>query len=226
MKKNKFIFCADDFGKSEAANQNILKLLKLGKIQRVAILVNGKINKPEVRQLLASGAKLDLHLVLPGTDHKKEQKRVIRRTFLFLGRLIAGKTALSKVDKAWENQVEKFRKKFGRNPDGLNSHEHVHFFPPYFKIVLKKCEEHKISYIRVASEKVINNGNKIGRILKVLNKLNKNRGNGCDFVTSLDWIDNFEKFKNNLPPGSIEIVCHPERKKEYQILKNFSSPEP
>ena len=29
-----------------------------------------------------------------------------------------------------EEFAEKFKEIFGKNPDGINSHEHVHFFPP------------------------------------------------------------------------------------------------
>jgi predicted glycoside hydrolase/deacetylase ChbG (UPF0249 family) len=209
---------ADDFGKSKKANQNILELVKAGKIQRVSVLVDGLIKKSEPRELLGSKVKLDIHLVLPGTDYKKEQNKVIRRTFVFLGRLIAGKTTLNKVEKSWERQIKKFKKIFGKKPQGLNSHEHVHFFPPYFKIALRLSKKYKIPHIRSASKKVINSGNKIGRVLTILNGISKKSRTGYDYLTCLDWIGNFEKFSKNLPKGTIEIICHPERRDEYNKL--------
>jgi len=217
----RLVFNADDFGKSKIANKNILELAKLGKIQRVSVLVNGSIRESEAKKLLDSKVKLDIHLVLPNTDYKKEQTRVIRRTFLFLGRLIAGKTTLKKVEQSWEKQIEKFKKIFGKYPDGLNSHEHVHFFPPYFKIALKLCDKYKIAHLRTASKKAMSGGNKIGRILKMLNGINKRRSRGYHYLTCLDWIKNFQKFVNNLPSGTIEVVCHPERTKEYKIISQL-----
>lgn len=216
------IISADDFGKSKTANQNILELAKLGKVQRVSILINGKFSKKEVNELLDSKVKLDAHLILPGTDHNNDQRKVLRRSFLFLARLIAGRTTLSKVEKVWEKQIQKFKKIFGRYPDGINSHEHVHFFPPYFKIALRLGEKYKIPHLRAATNNVVNNGNKVGRILKVLNSIKKKKSNSYNYITSLDWIENIDKFLNNSPQGSLEIICHPEREKEYKIIKKLN----
>ena len=229
MPPNSLVFSADDFGKSKTANKNILNLVKLAKIQRVAILVNGNFGQQGTKGLLDNKVKLDIHLILPGSNYKNEQGRVLRRSFLFLAMLATGKTTLKEVERSWEEQIKKFKKIFGKYPDGLNSHEHVHFFPPYFKIALKLCKKYKIPRIRFGRESILDNNNRIGKILKIFNKLNKRsfssyklRVASYTFIVSLDWIGNFDKFKNNLPKGTIEIVCHPERKEEYEAIKNLS----
>lgn len=225
MIPNSLIFSADDFGKSEKANENILRLAEMDKIQRVSIITNGKISKTEAKALLNSKTKLDVHLILPGTDYKNEQGGVLVRSFLFIFNLVTGKISPSKVEKSWKEQIEKFKEIFGKYPDGINSHEHVHFFPPYFKIILKLSRKYKTSYIRFASKKIVSSNNKIGWILNLLNSTNKRYFSmfhvPCSmYLVSLDWIRDFGLFLKNTPDGTIEVVCHPERGEEFEEIMN------
>lgn len=222
---NPIIFSADDFGKSDTANRNILNLAKLGKIDRVSVMINGNFSKEEVSELLGSKIKLDIHLEL--SKNKEEYNGIFIRSFLFLGKLFVRKNNVKQVSENWEKQVKKFLKIFDKAPDGLNSHEHVHFFPPYFKIALKLCQKYKISYLRFGSKGTITDGNKIGWILKILNLISNNKSrvadiDSSDYLTSLDWIKNYSVFSRQLPGGSTELVCHPEREKEYKLLKTIS----
>jgi predicted glycoside hydrolase/deacetylase ChbG (UPF0249 family) len=218
-------FSADDFGKSDLANKNILNLVRQGKIQRVSVMVNRKISKEEISKLLKSKVRQDIHLELP--QGNKEYTGAFIRSFLFIGRLIIGKNSAKQVANSWEHQVEKFISIFNQPPSGLNSHEHVHFFPPYFKIALRLCEKYKIEYIRFGEKGVILNGNSVSWILKILNQLNKKyflshklRIKSCDYLISLDWLKNLDSLlkPENDYKNSIELVCHPEREEEYKIL--------
>jgi hypothetical protein len=40
-------------------------------------------------------------------------------------------------------------------------------------------------------------------------------------MISLDWIKDFPKFLASLPTGKTEIVCHPERKEEFELIKKY-----
>jgi hypothetical protein len=42
-----------------------------------------------------------------------------------------------------------------------------------------------------------------------------------DFLISLDWIKNPQEFLRRSTPGTAEIVCHPERQKEFEIIKEY-----
>ncbi|MBM3256490.1 MAG: ChbG/HpnK family deacetylase [Candidatus Moranbacteria bacterium] len=246
------IFSADDFGKSERANKNILKLIKLGKIQRVSVMVNREIDKTEIAELLKSGVKLDIHLEIPqlttyglpassarlakAFGEAQAGRRLMTKTatrsirFMFL--YLAGKTRVEKVEKEWKSQIEKFVNFFNKIPDGLNSHEHVHFFPPYFKIALGLCRQYKIPHLR-RGEKIIANKNPIGWIIKLLNQFNKKYLTGYNLqvtgyknLTSIDWFNNFNQFLQSPSSGTTEIICHPERKDEYKILTQTQSTRP
>ena len=142
---NNLIISADDFGVSEKANQAILELAREKKIDRVSVITGGKISKKEVKELLESGVKIDIHLCLLN----ETQGGVVKRVAIFLLDFLTGWYSSGKVKIIWKKQIEEFKTIFGRYPDGINSHEHIHFFPPLFKTALKIKEEFKISYIRL-----------------------------------------------------------------------------
>ena len=133
---------ADDFGISPHANANALYLIMLGKINRVGVMVHGEILDNEIRELAKSGVKIDIHLDIlhKFNGDRKKRKSTLMRIIEFIAKLISGRISSQKIENEWRLQIEKFREKFGKNPDGINSHEHVHFFPPFFKIALKLCD--------------------------------------------------------------------------------------
>lgn len=226
--RQRLIVTADDFGMSQRANQNILYLISLGKINRVGVMVNGKITKAEVDDLIRSGVKLDIHLDILHElgDQRKQRKSVFFRTFDFIVKIITRKISSSKVRKDWESQIIKFKEIIGKNPDGINSHEHVHFFPPFFKIAMKLKDEHSIPYVRFGDSFVARHNNFISRILHYLRKINMRscQEHGCvssGSLVSLDWIKDIDDFLNNPPEGTIEIICHPELANDFVKVKKF-----
>lgn len=226
MRHKYIVVTADDFGKSKIANENILKLIRLGKVDRVSVMVNGAISSKEKDVLLNSKAKLDIHLELP--QKNKEYGGIFIRLFLFAFGQFKRKYNLRSVNSSWENQVQKFIKIFNKHPEGLNSHEHIHFFPPYFKLALKICRKYHIERIRFGEIDIISNGNSIGWILKFLNRLNKNifsklsyQISGFPYIASLNWFKMSQKLTQRLPKNGLELVSHPERREEYLfILRN------
>lgn len=226
--RQRLIVTADDFGISQRANKNILYLVSLGKINRVGILADGKITPQEVKTLIRSGVKLDIHLdILHKFNNDREKRQgVTLRLFGFIGKIIAGKISTRKTRTDWEKQFEKFHEVFGKNPDGINSHEHVHLFPPFFRITMQLKEKYEIPYVRFGDSVFIHHNNLISYILHYLRKINLKtcQEHACvssGSLISLDWIDNIEKFLSNLPEGTIEIVCHPEVAEDFVKVKKF-----
>lgn len=225
----KTIISLDDFGSSFVANTKILKITYAGKADRVSIMANGKFTKKEVESLLISGVKLDIHLDVNVSVEKgrKLKKRVLGRVLLFFKNYISGKASPEKIRLLWEKQIRDFRNEFGRNPDGLNSHEHIHFFPPYFKIAVEVAKKYDMRYIRLG-RKDYNCLKPISFILNILRKFDRkyflNSGLfSSNFVVSSDWVNNFdfEKCKKNpFELKGAEIIFHPEREEEFLFLKN------
>ncbi len=232
MSRTKIVFSADDFGKNKKSNDNIAKLVRLNKIDRVAVMVDRKISDNETHELLDSKVKLDIHLELPKSK-REDEFSILKRSFMFALNFFSRANNITKVKKDWERQIKKFEEIFGQLPDGLNSHEYVHFFPPYFKIALELSDKFNIPHVRFSREKVLyEKGNIIPLILSFLQKINKRKyltyltkkqkkeSNSSDYMISLGWMKNPSKFTESLPEGETEIVCHLENDNEMEWIMN------
>ena len=224
----RLIVTADDFGISPRANRNTLYLISLGKINRVAIMAHGVITPKEIEELNRSGVKLDIHLdILHELDQdRKNRQSAFKRGIEFLGKLLTGEVSSKKVERDWRSQIEMFKKIFGRSPDGINSHEHVHFFPPFFKIALKLEKEYDIPYIRFGSSMSLRHHLSVSHILHYLRRFDQKACNQAACVSSgalvsLDWLTNVDYFLDNLPEGTIEIACHPELAEDFVKIKKY-----
>lgn len=242
---NNLIISVDDFGASELANRNILALARAGKIDRAGVMMGGRILPEEVKSLLESGIKIDIHLHLLEADYFAKRngesgRNVFGRMFLFGMDVMSGRYAAGKVKLIWKKQIEDFHILFGRYPDGLNSHEHMHFFPLFFRIVLSLKEKFGISFLRLGKWEY-KAGLKFSLAAFILNALRRIDArtnqifvtpphiaknvpyvlNTSDFLVSFDWISNYDKFFDQLPnPGQTELVFHPERPDEFEFLKD------
>jgi chitin disaccharide deacetylase len=228
INRTRFIVTADDFGLSAEANRNILYLVELGKIDRVAVMPYGKISPQDLAQLSKSRVKLDIHLDVlhEFEENKARNNSILWRGFEFLLKIITGKLASTKVALDWENQIETFIELFKKKPDGLNSHEHVHFFPPLFKVAVSLQAKYEIPYIRFGNSVFVLHHKLIAYLLHILRKFNLRAcgKNGClssGSLISLDWIDDFDKFLDKLPPGTIEVVCHPALAEDFEKIKKY-----
>jgi predicted glycoside hydrolase/deacetylase ChbG (UPF0249 family) len=226
--RNRLIVNADDFGVSPRANRNILYLITLGKIDRVSVMAYGNFSDKEIKDLVRSSVKIDIHLDILHEFHDERSKRqsAIVRILGFLGKILSGKLSRKKVEADWRRQLEKFREIFGKNPDGVNSHEHVHFFPPFFKVALKLEAEYSIPYIRFGDSVSILHHKLVAYILHLLRMVNSNAclKSGCvssGSLVSLDWISDVDKFLNKLPEGTVEIACHPELAEDFVKIKQY-----
>lgn len=221
----KTIVSADDFGKNSSTNKNILELLSLKKLHRISVMINGTFSAEEVRLLLDSSVKLDLHLnffnLLKSGPHSKEEVSILGRLLAFSKNYLLGKIKVSAVKKDWTAQLEKFHAIFGKYPDGLNSHEHVHFFPPYFKVISNLAQKSKIAYVRFGKKDFLQADNFVSLVIFGLKKINRRHFlaaglDSADFLISLDWLK--EEIKN-LPAGEIELIIHPEITAELEFIK-------
>ncbi len=226
--RQRLIVCADDFGISPRANRNILYLLSLGKINRIAIMTEGELSAKEIAELQRSGVKLDIHLDILHEigDDRNKRSGVSKRVSAFLAKILTRKITTKKVQADWEKQIEEFHAIFGRYPDGINSHEHVHFFPSFFKAAINLQEKYNIPYIRFGDSIKMPKHALISYVLHLLRIINKKTyiNSSCvssNFLISLDWIKNLDTFLDNLPEGTIEIACHPELAEDFVNIKKY-----
>lgn len=227
------IVSADDFGISQRANANILTLAESGKLDRVEIMVSKNISPEHASRLLASGVKLDIHFHLAKdkldfwqNNPRVIEKGAIKRIFLFLYNFFFGHNRPAIVEQEWERQIMDFKNLFGKFPDGASSHEHIHFFPPYFRRFLKLSKKYGISYIRFG-KKPYSHKNKVCAILNLLKKLDfgqmkKSSVVTSDYMISFDWSHNLDSCLQNTQDNSeVEVIFHPELAPEYEALERL-----
>jgi len=226
-KRKNLILTADDFGKSELANLSILKLAKLGKLDRVSVMSDGKFAPGEIEELAKKGVKLDIHLELDWQKKRrgKLKDNTARQGIVFLMNHFRA-SQRKKIREDWKKQIEKFHELVGRYPDGINSHEYVHFFPPYFKIAIDLEHQFKIPFIRFGKKGFRGKRNLAHLVLNNLRRWDKkyfsgSKLNSSDHFVSLDWIVNFDKFFKHVPEGKTEIACHPEREEEFELIDKY-----
>lgn len=223
--EDNFIYTVDDFGISPKANANMLALLRKGVVDRVAILIHGSISDEEAAALLASGAKLDIHLdrrsgIDPG---RKLADGAIRRIVVFLWSVCFGDMRPSVIETRWNAQMELFRTRFGRYPDGIDSHEHVHFFPPYFAVAIRIAKRFGVTFIRFGIRPYVCRA-PVSLILDILKRFDRRmlRSSGIpstDLLVSFDWVGDPDAFFRRHSGQTVEVVVHPERDAEMAFLE-------
>ncbi len=145
----------DDFGISALVNERILQVVQHPRVARVAVMAQGTFPPNFVELLEKSGKKIDIHLELPVLRSEIERAlhgKFLERVIRFVGALWEGELHIDQVEKSWRTQIETFRELFGHAPDGINSHEHTHFFPPFYALSLRLAREYKIPFVRVGRQ--------------------------------------------------------------------------
>lgn len=227
----RFIIAADDYGiRSTAAP--ILELAQKGLLDRVAVMVH-YVTPEDARALKDTGVKLDIHLELIELLERGETPNdsTLERGFSFLSRYLLGSIRAYQVKGEWRTQIERFREIFGQLPDGLNSHEHVHYFPPFFRPFVELANEYQIPYVRFGHAGFLLHVQQsmIGYILAFLRFFDKPRfysavAETSDYLVDLNWLKSFGHLMEAMPrSGRIELVVHPERQAEWKFVQETFS---
>lgn len=223
----KIILTADDFGASAKANHAIFDLIALHKIDRIGVMIRGTLMPEDIESLKNANVKIDIHLDIPHLHNTlKLHDNTLRRMLIFLFHMICGHISPKKISKEWESQITSFHKKFGIMPDGINSHEHTHFFPPYFHIACTLARKYHIPFIRCGYDSPLPHTTMISMILSILHIRNKKilrtypMLSTTKHITSIDWLSRRE-LTNTMHKKETELLFHPERPEEYKVIKEL-----
>ncbi len=137
--------CADDFGQSAAINQGILSLIGRGRLQATSVLSEGPCwadGAAQLKALLSSSvsdhasgmAEVGLHLNL---THPFDGATMVRPLSRWLLVSMLRQVPQAQVRDSFLQQVEAFVRHFGRLPDYLDGHQHVHAFPVVRDVVME-----------------------------------------------------------------------------------------
>lgn len=229
--KARLVRSADDYGIRDTVRY-ILPLAKAGKLDRVAVMVR-YCTPADAAALLETDVKIDIHLDLielmgRGTESGRS---TVRRGLHFVARHVLGSFPAVIVEAEWRSQIDLFHELFGRYPDGLNSHEHIHFFPHFFRIIVLLANEFRVPYLRFGGRGMLLSfhHSAIGHILHQLARIDHHRFlranlSTSTYLVSLDWVRGKERFFHALEAlseeESVELVVHPEREWEFNFIQH------
>ena len=153
------ILCADDYGLAPGVGESIRALIGMGRLSATSCMTVCPFWPEEAERLkpLADRADIGLHLTL--TDHSPlgpmprlapagrlpPLKAVMRRAF-------AGQLDAREIAGEVDRQVAAFTGAFGRPPDYIDGHQHVHQLPTVREAVAKALARLPGAYVRLCGE--------------------------------------------------------------------------
>jgi len=150
------IVTGDDYGRSPEINQAIISAAQSGIVQIISILPN-KISPSQVKTLQRlKSIHFSAHINLIEDQPVSPLDQIpslINQTghfwplSQFLLRLFLGLVDLKEVRFELDHQIKRLCT-LGVKLDHLDSHRHIHLFPPIWNIVLKLAGQHNIPHIR------------------------------------------------------------------------------
>ncbi|MFH0771917.1 MAG: ChbG/HpnK family deacetylase [Candidatus Omnitrophota bacterium] len=156
--KVRLIVNADDFGLHESVNEAIEVAHNSGILTSASLMVNGEAFE-HAAQIAKKNENLGvgIHLTLNGEKPVSPAKEIFSmvnssgKLFenhkAFCMGVLSGKIFLNHIAIECEAQIDKFLRA-GLKPTHLDSHRHLHLFPPVFKALMPILKKYDIKKIR------------------------------------------------------------------------------
>lgn len=158
----KLIFNADDYGRCAEVNDAVEELVKAGRLRDVSVLVNGELMDSAV-SFLRANPQVSIGIHLNAVEGKPISSAVevdwltgAEGEFVGLSQLmlrwIKRPLAVSRaIEIEWRAQVEKLLDA-KLSLSHADSHQHLHAFPPAWRIAVRLCREYGICSLRLPRE--------------------------------------------------------------------------
>jgi len=228
--------CADDYGISESVNIAIRDLVVRGRLNATSVMtVAPSMQRWEAAALERLNADkrrvaIGLHLTLSAPFRPLSQDFAPLRQGIFLPlAMTLGLACLRRLHRdalAAEiaEQLRLFVEAFGRPPDFIDGHQHVHLFPQISEIVLSLTKERipaawvrQCGNVLPATQKLLDQK---GLLIDVLSRGFRRRARALGVRTNpafagtysfggrANFAEIFPRFLDGLPNGSV-VMCHP-----------------
>lgn len=145
------IINADDFGLDARVSMAIALCLDEGLINSFSVYpFSDPFHEGLLRAVLRRhpAAKVGAHLAVTGPG-LREHPGHFRD---FLSRYVTGRFPLPRLRSAWASQIGDLRRRIGRDPDHLDSHQHLHVLPGLWGMALSLQREFNVPRLRVPYE--------------------------------------------------------------------------
>ena len=227
--------CADDYGISHAVNSAIRDLVLQGRINATSVMVVAptfKRSEALSLSILNAGTQrvaIGLHLTLTGPFEPLSSGYAPLHNGTFLPLTSTLRAAIlrmlrpEKIAVEVSAQIKAFEAAFGRLPDFIDGHQHVHLFPQVRDAVLNVVKDHAPdAWIRQCGRlpAAARPGDRKAWLLDHLSrsfrkrakklglKVNPAFAGTYDFNAKADFAVLFPAFLDGLPEGSV-VMCHP-----------------
>ena len=226
---------ADDFGLTPGVNRGVLRAFQDGIVTSASLLVTG-IAFEEAVALTRQNPQLDVGLHLALVEERAVLGREVLPTLVdetgrfprtsgeFFRRAVLGGINWDEVERELAAQIERFQKT-GLRLSHLNSHQHLHMFPPIFQIVRRLTSGMDNVWIRnPAGPWRKSSGVRMGRWVQQLGLnltcLSARGWPGPPPPQMPDGMYGFEvsgcltrsalkQILRRIPDGLYELICHP-----------------
>ena len=172
----RLVLCADDFGRSRAINDAILRLAGSG----VLTAVTAMVGEPHIREAAPSlmdveGCEIGLHLTLtdahaPDADPALAPGGVLPHCDRLAAMALSGTAPLAAIEREIDRQFAAFADIFGRPPAFVDGHQHVHVLAGIRPLVLKATRKYSPgAWVRSCEDRFVNllaRGGDRGRALR------------------------------------------------------------
>lgn len=205
----RLIINADDCNLTPGVSRGIFRAHDQGIVTSTTLLINLPLEDKTVKELqrrktLGAGLHLNVTLGMPVNPPEyvpsllKLEGR-FRRPADYLKRAPARRELL----REYEAQIQLFEKRFGRKPDHLDTHHHLHDHPLFFSTISEVARRWKIPIRRSRIFQL----SESAKALKGLKTTDYLFGN---LEAHSFWKpEPFFGIIRNLPEGTSEIACHP-----------------
>jgi predicted glycoside hydrolase/deacetylase ChbG (UPF0249 family) len=128
------ILCADDFGLSAAVDAAVVSLAEAGRLSGTGCMVAGPTLAGDAAELTAVADRIDigLHFFLteyPTLGPVSSLGDGVPSLGSLLRRGLTGRLDRGEIAAEFGRQIDRFREVFGRDPDYVDGHQHVHLLP-------------------------------------------------------------------------------------------------
>jgi len=228
--------CADDYGISPAVNTAIRDLIVRGRLNATSVMVlppsssRSEAVSLSILNTVGKRAAIGLHVTLtaPFAPSSQNFQPLAGGTFLplksLLKRAMRRKLDAKSLADEVAAQFKTFRSLFGRAPDFVDGHQHVHLFPQIRDAVLTTTKQHapqawvrqcssglpfhkrifdpKAFLLHYLSREFRRQAGELGI------RTNPGFAGTYDFASTEPFAARFPRFLDKLPDGGV-IMCHP-----------------
>jgi chitin disaccharide deacetylase len=226
---------ADDLGLTPGVNRGILRAFQDGLVTSASLLVTGSAFEEAVA-LARQNPELDVGLHLTLVEERgvlghevvptliDETGRFPRTSLEFFRHAVLGRISWDEVEREIAAQIARFQKT-GLRLSHLDSHQHLHMFPPVFQIVRRLTSGMQSVWIRNPAgpwrkSPGVPMGRWVQRLGLNLTCLSARALHGSRLPQMPDGMFGFEgsgcltlralqQIFRNIPDGLYELICHP-----------------